>query len=215
MGVSSLCCRSWKASKDEIRVIKFGIGRIGIERLYQVWRENTLGKATRLHSVFLSSPSDNSVASRRFSKEMRSSRLFNREVLTTLLKTKGNLPVFPTEEHRHLKSGYLQIILSSPMRENLSSARQKLNRGHKLVGESDGAIGHVVVPLQLPATVLRLVELLHLRVVKRTTVGQSVSLEQQYDCRSHLRNKVFKLSWQSDWDSFTGSSPGSNVEDFY
>ena len=84
--ISSLCCRSWKASKDEIRVKKFGIGRIGIERLYQVWRENTLGKATRLHSVFLSSPSDNSVASRRFSKEMRSSRLFNREVIVFLLQ---------------------------------------------------------------------------------------------------------------------------------
>ena len=136
-------------------------------------------------------------------------------ILTTLLKSWGDLPVFPTEEHCHLKSGHLQIILPSPVRENQSLATEELSRGDELVGESDGAIGHVVMPLQLPATVLRLVELLHLRVVKRTTVGQSVSLEQQYDCRSHLRNKVFKLSWQSDWDSFTGSSPGSNVEDFY
>ena len=136
-------------------------------------------------------------------------------ILTTLLKTKGNLPVFPTKQHCHLKSGHLQIILPSPVRENQSLATEELSRGDELVGESDGAVGHVVMPLQLPATVLRLVELLHLRVVKRTTVGQSVSLEQQYDCRSHLRNKVFKLSWQSDWDSFTGSSPGSNVEDFY
>ena len=132
-------------------------------------------------------------------------------ILTTFLKIMV-IPVFPTEEHRHLKSGYLQIILSSPMRENLSSARQKLNRGHKLVGESDGAIGHVVVPLQLPATVLRLVELLHLRVEEDNSWKK---VFKQYDYRSHLRNKVFKLSWQRDWDSFTGSSPGSNVEDFY
>ena len=84
-------------------------------------------------------------------------------ILTTFLKIMA-IPVFPTKEHRHLKSGHLQIILSSPMRENLSSARQKLNRGDELVRESDGAIGHVVMPLQLSATVLRLVELLHLRV---------------------------------------------------
>ena len=93
----------------------------------------------------------------------------------------------------------------------------RAQQGDELVGESDGAIGHVVVPLQLPATVLRLVELLHLRVEEDNswTKCSNVSLAQQYDCRSHLRNKVFKLSWQSDWDSFTGSSPGSNVEDFY
>ena len=93
----------------------------------------------------------------------------------------------------------------------------RAQQGDELVGESDGAIGHVVVPLQLPATVLRLVELLHLRVedVNSWTKCSNVSLAQQYDCRSHLWNKVFKLSWQSDWDSFTGSSPGSNVEDFY
>ena len=127
------------------------------------------------------------------------------------------IPVFPTKEHRHLKSGHLQIILPSPVRENQRSARQKLRRGDELVGESDGAIGHVVMPLQLPATVLRLVELLHLCVEEDNswTKCSNVSLAQQYDCRSHLRNKVFKLSWQSDWDSFTGSSPGSNVEDFY
>ena len=199
----------------------------GIEKLHQVWRKYTFGKATRLHRVFLSSPSDNSVASRRFSKEMRSSRLFNREVivfllqkemiLTTFLKTKGNLPVFPTKEHCHLKSGHLQIILPSPVRKNQRLATQELSREDELVGESDGAIGHVVMPLQLPATVLRLVELLHLRVVdvNSWTKCSNVSLAQQYDCRSHLRNKVFKLSWQSDWDSFTGSSPGSNIEDFY
>ena len=35
----------------------------------------TFGKATRLQRVFLSSPSESSVASLRFSKEMRSSRL--------------------------------------------------------------------------------------------------------------------------------------------
>ena len=85
-------------------------------------------------------------------------------ILTTLLKTKGNLPVFPTKEHCHLKSGHLQIILPSPVRENQSLATEELSRGDELVGESDGAIGHVVMPLQLPATVLRLVELLHLRV---------------------------------------------------
>ena len=83
-------------------------------------------------------------------------------ILTTLLKTKGNLPVFPTEEHCHLKSGHLQIILSSPVREHQRSTRAQ--QGDELVGESDGAIGHVVMPLQLPATMLRLVELLHLRV---------------------------------------------------
>ena len=157
---------------------------------------------------------------------MRSSRLLNREVivfsatkemiLTTFLKIMA-IPVFPTKEHRHLKSGHLQIILPSPVREHQLSTRQELSRGDELVRESDGAIGHVVMPLQLPATVLRLVELLHLRVedVNSWTNCSNVSLEQQYDCRSHLRNKVFKLSWQSDWDSFTGSSPGSNVEDFY
>ena len=138
-------------------------------------------------------------------------------ILTTLLKTKGNLPVFPTKEHRHLKSGHLQIILPSPVREHQTSTRQEISRGDELVGESDGAIGHVVMPLQLPATMLRLVELLHLHVedVNSWTKCSNVSMAQQYDCRSHLRNKVFKLSWQSDWDSFTGSSPGSHVEDFY
>ena len=84
-------------------------------------------------------------------------------ILTTFLKIMV-IPVFPTKEHRHLKSGHLQIILSSPVRENQTSSRHGLSRGDELVGESDGAIGHVVMPLQLPATVLRLVELLHLRV---------------------------------------------------
>ena len=31
----------------------------------------------------------------------------------------------------------------------------------------------------------------------------------------HLRDEVFKLSWQSDRDSFTGSSPSSHIENFY
>ena len=84
-------------------------------------------------------------------------------ILTTFLKIMV-IPVFPTKEHRHLKSGHLQIILPSPVREHQISTRQELSRGDELVGESDGAVGHVVVPLQLPATVLRLVELLHLRV---------------------------------------------------
>ena len=137
-------------------------------------------------------------------------------ILTTFLKIMV-IPVFPTKEHRHLKSGHLQIILPSPVRENQRSGGQELSRGDELVGESDGAIGHVVMPLQLPAAVLRLVELLHLCVEEDNswTKYSNVSSAQQYDCRSHLRNKVFKLSWQSDWDSFTGSSPGSNVEDFY
>ena len=103
-------------------------------------------------------------------------------ILTTFLKIMV-IPVFPTKEHRHLKSGHLQIILPSPVREYQSLATQELSSGDELVGESDGAIGHVVVPLQLPATVLRLVELLHLRVEKRTTVGQSVQL-------CHWRNNI-------------------------
>ena len=87
-----------------------------------------------------------------------------------------------------MKCGHLQIILPSPVRENQSLATQELSRGDELVGESDGAVGHVVVPLQLPATVLRLVELLHLRVedVNSWTKCSNVSLAQQYDCRSHL-----------------------------
>ena len=45
----------------------------------------TFGKATRLQRVFLSSPSESSVASLRFSKEIRSSRLMGAMVTVVIM----------------------------------------------------------------------------------------------------------------------------------
>ena len=55
----------------------------------------SLGKATKLHNVFLSSASGSSVASLRFSRLILSSRLFSQQNKTAIWKvvtSKSNLP---------------------------------------------------------------------------------------------------------------------------
>ena len=59
-------------------------------------------------------------------------------------------PVLPAEQDRHLESGHLQVKFSSPeINHNEEGGSRVIVI--LLVSEGDGPVGHVMVPLQLPA----------------------------------------------------------------
>ena len=70
-------------------------------------------------------------------------------------------PVLPAEQHGHLEGGDLQVKFASPEKKFAGDMRgaDRLI----LISECDGPVGHVMMPLQLPAAVLGLVEFLDLK----------------------------------------------------
>lgn len=71
-------------------------------------------------------------------------------------------PVLPAEQDRHLESGHLQVKFSSSEINCNEEGRSRVIV-ILLVSEGDGPVGHVMVPLQLPATMFRFVKLLNLK----------------------------------------------------
>ena len=82
-------------------------------------------------------------------------------------------PVLPAEQHGHLEGGHLQVKFSSPDIEYYVVRNVKAVL-LLLISEGDGPVGHVMMPLQLPAAVFRFVKLFNLKF-KQQSAGLALS----------------------------------------